>query len=100
MSLAARLTTFSDQMKTEQELMARFAESQSDLKPALERLTAVQSSGMDEATRNHIRNMDVYLARLLEETTTGRNQMVQEIRSEIRLLARTMAALAEEGEPR
>ncbi|MFQ5971780.1 MAG: flagellar motor protein MotA [Alphaproteobacteria bacterium] len=100
MSLAARLTTFSDQMKTEQELMARFAESQSDLRPALERLAAVQSGGMDEATRNHIRNVDVYLARLLEETTTGRNQMVQEIRSEIRLLARTMAALAEEGEPR
>ena len=42
--------------------------------------------------------MDVYLARLLEEIASGRNQLVQEIRAEIRLLARTMAALAEESD--
>ena len=37
-------------------------------------------------------------ARLLEEVATGRVQSVQEIRSEIKLLARTIAALAEDGE--
>ena len=70
----------------------------SELKPVLEQLASVTSSGLDDATRNHIRNMDVYVARMLEEVTSGRTQMVQEIRSEIRLLARTMAALAEEAE--
>jgi hypothetical protein len=54
--------------------------------------------GMDEATRNHIRNLEVYLARMLEEMSTGRAQTTQEIRNEIRLLARTIAAIAEEGE--
>jgi len=34
--------------------------------------------------------------RMLEETAEGRDQMTQEIRSEIKLLARTIAAIAEE----
>ena len=97
-SLTARLTTFSDQMKAEQDLMVRLAENQAELRPVLERLASIQAGGFDDATRSHIRNMDVYLARLLEEIASGRNQLVQEIRAEIRLLARTMAALAEESD--
>ena len=50
--------------------------------------------GFDEATRNHIRNMDVYLARLLDEAVQGRSQMTHEIRSEIKMVARTIAAAA------
>lgn len=95
-SLVSRLSTLSDQMQTGQELMVRLASNQSELKPVLERLADVSSTGIDDATRNHIRNVDVYVARMLEEISSGRTQMVQEIRSEIRLLARTMAALAEE----
>ena len=45
----------------------------------------------------HIRNIDVHLARLLEETATGRVEMVQELRSEIRVLSRTLAAIAEKA---
>ena len=56
--------------------------------------------GMDEATRTHIRNLDVYMQRLLEEVGQGRQQSTQEIRSEIKLLARTIAALAEESDVR
>ena len=50
---------------------------------------------IDEATRSHIRNLDVHMVRLLEETVNGRNQMVSELRSEIKLLARTVAATAQ-----
>ncbi len=98
MSLAARLTTLSDQMKGGQELMVRLAENQVQLQPVLERLANMQAGGFDDTTRSHIRNMDVYLARMLEEISSGRTQLVQEIRAEIRLLARTMAALAEEAD--
>jgi hypothetical protein len=56
--------------------------------------------GLDEATRTHIRNLDVYMQRLLEEIGHGRQQSTQEIRSEIKLLARTIAALAEETDVR
>ena len=37
------------------------------------------------------------MARLTEDVSEGRAQSVQELRGEIRLLARTIAALADEG---
>lgn len=97
--LTERLSTMTDQMRTEQELMVRLAENQAELRPVLQRLAEPrQGDGYDEATRNHIRNIDSYLARMLEDQVNGRNQMVQELRSEIRLLARTIAAALAEGE--
>ncbi len=98
-TLADRMTTLTDQMRTEQDLMVRIAENQSALRPVLQKLADGQSTGgMDEASRNHIRNVDVHLARMLEDSASGRAQMTQELRSEIRLLARTIAALAGEGD--
>ena len=46
---------------------------------------------MDEATQAHIRNLDVYVARLLEEISAGRDDLIGQVRSEIKLLARTIA---------
>jgi hypothetical protein len=97
--LTERLSTMTDQMRTEQELMVRLAENQAELRPVLQRLAEPrQAEGFDDATRIHIRNIDSYMARLLEDQVNGRNQMVQELRSEIRLLARTIAAALAEGE--
>jgi hypothetical protein len=98
-SLSEKLATLTDQMRTEQDLLVRLAESQMALQPALQRL-AQGSQGLDEASRNHLRNLDVYVMRLLEDQAQGRNQLVSEVRSEIKLLARTIAALAEEPGPR
>ncbi len=97
MSLSERLSTLTDQMRSEQDLMVQLAQNQLEMRPILSKLANI-STGLDDASRNHIRNLDVHLMRLLEEASSGRAQMVQEIRSEIRLLARTIAALAEEGE--
>jgi hypothetical protein len=96
-TLTDRMTTLTDQMRTEQELMIRLAENQSELRPVLQRLADNQSGGMDEATRGHIRNLDNHMARMIEEAANGRTEIVQELRAEIRLLARTIAALAEEN---
>jgi hypothetical protein len=90
--LADRLTALTDQMRTEQDLMLRLAQAQTDMQPVLQKLADGPSGGFDEASRSHIRNVDIYLARLVEESASGRTQMVQELRSEIRLLARTIAA--------
>jgi len=98
LSLTERLSTLTDQMRAEQSLMLRLAETQVELKPVLQRLAdATQSGppGQDEA-RAHLRNIEIYLARLAEDVSQGRGEATQEIRSEIRLLARTIAALAEE----
>jgi len=95
MALSERLAALTDQMGGEQQLLRRLAEGQSELRPVLERL-AQGSAGLDEASRNHLRNLDVYVMRLLEETTQGRHQLISELRSEIKLLARTIAALDDE----
>jgi hypothetical protein len=97
--LTERLGTLTDQMRTEQGVLLRLAETQSQLKPLLMRLGEIDfggGGGMDDATRGHIRNLDFHLERLVTEVSSGRDHMVQEIRSEIRLLARTIAAIAEE----
>jgi hypothetical protein len=83
--------------------LKRLAESQVDLRPVLSRLNDQlkgSNLGIDDASRQHLRNVDLHLARLLDETARGRQEAVQELRNEIKILARTIAALAEEGERR
>jgi hypothetical protein len=99
MALTDRLTTLTDQMRAEQTLLLRLAEQQVELRPVLQRLAqGVGGTGIGDEARGHLRNIETYLARMSEEMTHGRGELVQEIRSEIRLLARTIAALAEEAE--
>jgi hypothetical protein len=96
-TLTDRLGMLTDQMKAEQTLMIRLGESQMELKPVLVKLADGSAQrGFDDAMRGHLRNIEVHLVRLTEELAQGRNQTIQEVRSEIRLLARTIAALAEE----
>ncbi len=95
MSLTERVGTLTDHMRTEQALMMKLAESQMEMKPILAKLAdgvGKGDGGLDDATRTHIRNLDVYMARLLEDQSSGREEMVQQLRSEIKLLARTIAA--------
>lgn len=95
-ALTDKLSTLTDQMRTEQSLMIRLAESQIEIKPLLARLADVSHQGVDETTRGHIRNIDTALSRLVEDSVTGRDEVIREMRSEFKLLARTIAALAEE----
>lgn len=104
-NLSDKLATFSDQMRTEQDLLLRLAEGQMDLKPILESVAAATRASqtppaLDEASRNHLRNVDIYLQRLVEQTAQGREQIVSDIRSEIKLLARTIAAAADAADRR
>ena len=59
-----------------------------------------RSFGIDEQSRLHLRSLDQHLGRLIEDLSRGRQEAVQDIRSEIKILTRTIAALAEEGERR
>jgi hypothetical protein len=103
-NLTDRLAVLGEHMKAGQMLMLRLAENQIELQPSLTRLTAVaeNSVGHDDVLRTHLRNIETYLARLTEDVAEGRAPSVQELRGEIRLLARTIAGLAEErgGDPR
>jgi len=102
MALAEKLSALTDQMRTEQQLMLRLAESQSELKPVLVKLTDLMArpaaGGIDDATRGHIRNLELYMARLVEDTANGREEILRQVRSDFRFLARTIAAVAEDGD--
>ncbi|MCW8862981.1 MAG: flagellar motor protein MotA [Rhodospirillales bacterium] len=91
--LTERLSTLTDQMRAEQEILLRLAKGQDELRPALAKMAdAKASGGMDETTRAHIRNLDIHVARMVEELPAGRDELIQQVRSEIKLLARTIAA--------
>lgn len=103
MALVEKLSTLTDQMRAEQALMVRIAESLMEMKPLLVRMSEAAAGGgfgLDEASRLHLRNADLLLARLLDEVSRGRAQAVQDIRADIKLAARTMAAIAENSPAR
>ncbi|MDB5412917.1 MAG: flagellar motor protein MotA [Rubritepida sp.] len=98
--LAEQLSILTDQMRTSQAMQTRMAEQQASLAPALSMLASAQGqSGMDEASRGHLRNTELLLARVLEEMVQGRSQSTQEIRSEIRVLTRTIMAISNGSTP-
>ncbi len=93
MTLNERLGALADTMRANQHLMLRIAESQTTLGPAMQRLAELQ--GGDEVSRGHLRNIELALQRLLTETEQGRSRATAELRGDLRLLTRTVAALAE-----
>src|SRR4051794_6799724 len=97
--LTDRLAVLGEHMRAGQTLMVRLAENQMELKPSLAHLASIaeNSMGQDEVLRTHLRNIEAYMARLTEDLAEGRAQTVSELRGEIRLLARTIAAIADEA---
>ncbi len=99
-ALTEKLSTLTDQMRTGQSLMVKLAETQLEIKPLIARIAegaGPRFNAGDDAMHTGIRNIDLQLARLLEEMSTGRGEMVADLRNEIRVLARTLAAIAERG---
>lgn len=100
-SLGEQMATLTDHMKAQQSVMLSIAETQAQLKPVLSQLAQINAEaskaqgGMDETSRSHLRNLDLRLEQISGDLANGREQSIQEIRSEIRLLTRTLAALAE-----
>lgn len=104
LTLSDKMETLTDQMRTEQALMKSLAETQIAIRPVLEKISAAADApgghgggALDETTRAHIRNIDVYVGRLVEEMRTGRDESIRQIRSEIKLLARTVAATSDDS---
>ena len=98
-ALTNKIETLTDQMRTEQALMKSLAETQVAMKPILQQIAdnvGRSSGGVDDTTQAHIRNLDVHVGRMVDELRTGRDDLVQQIRSEIKLLARTVAAANED----
>jgi hypothetical protein len=93
LALNERLGALAETMRANQQLMLRIAETQTAMRPALQRLGEAQ--GGDDITRNHLRNIEHFIQRLLTESEQGRARSTAELRNDLRLLTRTVAALAE-----
>ncbi|HSZ88091.1 MAG TPA: flagellar motor protein MotA [Acetobacteraceae bacterium] len=96
MALTEHVATLSDSMRTSQQLMLRIAEAQASLTPALQRLGDRRDFVLDDVARGHLRNIELYLQRLLADSEQGRAQSTAELRNDLRILTRTVAALAED----
>ncbi len=99
--LIDRMGGLIEALEAQRILITRIAEGQDATVRLLRQVDeAVQGGmvGVDPATRQHVRNLDVFLQRILEEMAAGRAQSVTEIRHEIKLLARTIAAIADSAE--
>ena len=94
LSLVERLATLADAMRTNNQLMLRLAESQQAIGPALQRIGDAREG--DAVSRAHLRNIELYMQRILGESDQGRAQLSSEIRNEIKILTRTIAAIADE----
>lgn len=106
-TLNQRLAALTDRVGRDQEGMERLLDGQQALLRHLAQEQQQQrrvgggageaGGGLDAATREHIRNTDVQLGRLVDELARGRGELSREIRNEIKLVARTIAIVA--GEP-
>jgi hypothetical protein len=93
-SLNERMATLSDTLRANQQLMVKLAEAQLALGPALNRLGEARDGAHDDVSRAHLRNIELLLNRMLAETESGRAQSTAELRSDLKMLTRTIAAIA------
>ena len=89
--LGRELAIFADLSRDEQRVLSALAKGQSDLAPLLTRLTERQGK-VDESMQEHIRNLDSNIKRLVDELVGGREQLVDEIRDELRVIGRALTA--------
>ena len=100
LALTERLGQLADTTRANQQLMLRVAEGQAALAPVLQRLSESRPEADGGGARSHLRNIEAALNRLISEAEQGRSQSTAELRSDIRILTRTIAAaVAAEGAP-
>lgn len=95
-TLSERMAGLSETLRTNQQLMLKLAEAQIALGPVLQKLASPQNEAHDDVARAHLRNIELLLNRLLTESESGRSQSVSELRSDLKVLTRTIAAIADD----
>ena len=88
--LQDRLRTMTELLKANQQVMTRTAETQTALLPILRQLGEIQTSGA--STDSPLLRIESQMGHLIEELQQGRAQATGEIRNDLRVLARTIAA--------
>jgi hypothetical protein len=84
-TLSERMSNLSDTLRTNQQLMLKLAEA---------RQSVGTVEAHDDISRAHLRNIELLLNRMLNESEQGRTQTTAELRSDLKILTRTIAAMA------
>jgi hypothetical protein len=95
--LTDRLSELSDQLRAEQKVILTLSRNQHDMQPAMAELAAqvAEAVASNQEMRAHMRNVDLALARLVEEVSGAREQMPEAMRQEVRLLAQSLGSVRE-----
>lgn len=99
LGLSSQLASLTDHLQTDHEVSRRMLDGQREVRSLLEQLVqqrGLNEAGMDLASRQHLRNIDVHLSRMMQDASDGRERTLSELRSDLKLLTRTVAALAQE----
>jgi len=99
--LSERLAGLTDEMQTQQGLSKQHLEVGEQSRKLLERLAEkseapAAETGLDQASREHLRNVDVNLKRLIDEQAKSTDAAAESLRSELKLVARTLSAALEQ----
>ena len=92
-SLTEQIAELAEQTRSEQRMVMNLTKAQMEIQPALKQLaeTATAAWSDDSDVRQHIRNLDGQLHRLVQELAAGRQETVDAMREELRLLTRTVS---------
>lgn len=99
LALSDRLGALNDYLRDQKAAVTSLAKTQQELEPLIAKIAEVAAAGglgMDETTRGHIRSLDTRLSFFVEAAPESQRVMIDEIKSEVRAVSRTIAALAEE----
>ena len=98
-NLCEKFSALIDQRETEKNLLLKVAEGLVDFQKQLKIFTSKLSNnefGLDSVTKKHIGSLNEVTHKLLEATSTGQENLAKEVRSEIRVLTKTLNNLASE----
>lgn len=97
-ALGDRMADLSDTLRLQQQLMEKVASSQIALAPLLDKLNSAKAGG-DDVSRAHLRNIELLLNRFITESEQGRLQGLNEIRTDLKLLTRTISTRLSDQKP-
>ena len=94
--ISTALSGLSENMATQQTLMQTMNINNKELITAVSDLASIESTTpppvMDEAAKAHLRSIDIGMKRLIEEQGRSQSQFTDDLRAELKLLSRTIAA--------
>ncbi len=92
-SLTEVLGAMKDQLRAEQKVILTLSKNHNELHPAIAELATQVSEAVagSQEMRDHLRNLDLAVARLVDEVAAAREQTPEAMRREIKVLAQTLA---------